>query len=156
MDLLDLIVSYGPWAWLVGGLVLLGLELLVPGGVLVWLGLAAMIVGAVSLVVPLGWPVQWLLYGVLAITSIVVWVRISRQRGEAISDRPHLNQRAGPLVGQHAVLKDAIENGFGRAIIGDSIWRVSGPDMAAGSKVRIVGAEGAVLQVVPSEGSLGL
>ena len=38
MDLFALFLGYGAWSWLVAGLILLGLELLLPGGVFVWLG----------------------------------------------------------------------------------------------------------------------
>jgi membrane protein implicated in regulation of membrane protease activity len=147
MDLINLIAEFGPWAWVVGGVILLGIELIVPGGVLVWLGLSAVIVGVLSLFLPLGWPVQWLLYGVLAVVSVFLWLQFVRRRGHGETDRPHLNQRAGQLVGQHGVLTDAIENGTGRIALGDSIWRVTGTDMPAGSKVRVTGAKGAVLQV---------
>ena len=38
MDLINLFGEYVPWSWIVGGLVLLGIELVAPGGVFVWLG----------------------------------------------------------------------------------------------------------------------
>lgn len=149
MDIINFVAAYGPWAWVVGGLILLGIELVVPGGVLVWLGLSAIIVGLATLTLPLGWPVQWLLYGILSIVSLVAWLRFSRGRGDARSDRPHLNQRAEQLVGRQAVLKDAIENGFGRVEIGDSVWRVTGPDLPQGTTVHVAGYDGAVLRVEP-------
>lgn len=147
MDLLALIAEYGAWSWIVGGLILLALELLVPGGVLVWLGVSAIIVGLASLMQPIGWPVQWLLYGVLSIVSLLVWIRISRKRRDLTTDKPHLNQRASTLVGRQGALKDAISGGEGRMIVGDSIWRVRGPDLPKGESVRITGSDGAVLLV---------
>lgn len=47
------------------------------------------------------------------------------------------------------VLEQAIEQGFGRVVLGDSVWRVSGPDLPVGQRVRIVGSQGAVLVVEP-------
>jgi regulator of protease activity HflC (stomatin/prohibitin superfamily) len=38
----------GPWSWWIIGLVFLGLEILIPGVFLLWVGLAAMVVGALS------------------------------------------------------------------------------------------------------------
>ena len=43
----------------------------------------------------------------------------------------------------------AIENGVGRVRVGDSDWRATGPDAPAGSRVRVVGADGSTVQVVP-------
>ena len=39
----------GPWNWMVLGFVLLALEILVPGVFLLWIGIAALIVGTLSL-----------------------------------------------------------------------------------------------------------
>lgn len=147
MDLLALIAEYGPWSWIIAGLILLGVELVAPGGVLVWLGVSAIIVGLASLVQPLGWPLQWLLYGVLSIVSLLAWLNISRRRKAESSDKPHLNERGSALVGRQGILKDAISGGEGRMVIGDSIWRVRGADLPEGASVRVIGSDGAVLLV---------
>lgn len=147
MDLLSLLAEYGGWSWIVGGLVLLGVELVAPGGVFVWLGVAAIITGIAALIQPISGPFQWVLFGILAIASIAAWLNFVRRRGQADSDRPLLNQRAARLVGQTATLVEPIEDGFGRVELGDTVWRVSGPDLRAGVLVRVVGYEGAVLKI---------
>ena len=43
------IASYGPWSWIVAGVVLLALELVVPGGFLLWLGVAGIITGLAAM-----------------------------------------------------------------------------------------------------------
>ena len=45
------------------------------------------------------------------------------------------------------VIDEPIKDGFGRLALGDTIWRIAGPDLAAGQKVRVVGSDGAVLKV---------
>lgn len=146
MQVIDFVTSNGPWAWIVAGLVLLALELVVPGGFLLWMGISGIITGLVVLFQPIGWPLQWLLFGVLSLVSIALWVRWTRSRPSA-TDRPYLNRRAEQFVGQEAVLEQPIQQGFGRVVLGDTVWRVSGPDLPAGQRVRIVGSVGAVLQV---------
>ena len=146
MDLVALMISYGAWSWLIAGLVLLGLELLLPGGVFVWLGIAAMITALVSFAFPLDWPREFGLFGILGILAIVVWLRVIRLRGNR-TDRPLLNRRAERFVGQEAVLDEPITDGYGRVPLGDTVWRIAGPDLPAGRRVRIVGHEGAVLKV---------
>lgn len=145
MEVLTFIASYGAWSWIVGGLVLLALELVVPGGVLVWLGAAALVTGAASMVLPIYWPLQFVLYGVLALASIWLWLRT--RKPETPADSPYLNNRAARFVGQEAVLGEPIRDGFGRLALDDTTWRIAGPDLEAGRKVRIVRAEGAVLTV---------
>jgi membrane protein implicated in regulation of membrane protease activity len=146
MELVALIASYGAWSWFVAGLILLALELVVPGGILVWLGIAGVITGFATLVQPIGWPLQFLIFGVLSLVSVFAWQRYGRNRRD-VSDRPFLNRRADRLVGQELVLDEPIRDGFGRVAIGDSTWRVTGPDLAAGQKIRIIDADGAVLKV---------
>jgi len=146
MQVIDFIASNGPWAWIVAGLVLLALELILPGGFLLWMGISGIITGLVTLFQPIGWPLQWLIFGVLSLVTIALWVRWTRSRPTP-TDRPYLNRRADQFIGQEAVLEQAIQQGFGRVVLGDTVWRVSGTDLPVGQRVRIVGNEGAVLKV---------
>jgi membrane protein implicated in regulation of membrane protease activity len=51
------------------------------------------------------------------------------------------------LVGRVFTLEKPIVDGFGTVRIDDTIWRVAGPDVPAGSRVRVVQADGANLTV---------
>jgi membrane protein implicated in regulation of membrane protease activity len=145
MEILALAASYGAWTWIVAGLVLLALELVVPGGVFVWLGVAAIVTGIVSFIWPLGWAAEFAVFAVLALIAIFSWLRF-RPRG-APSDRPFLNRRAEAFIGHEAILDEPIVDGFGRLALGDAVGRIWGPDLAAGSRIRVTGADGAVLKV---------
>lgn len=146
MQIIAFLGENAPWSWIVAGLVLLALELVVPGGFLLWMGIAGILTGVLTLFQPLDWPVQWLIFGVLSLVSILIWVRLTRNRGNQ-TDRPLLNHRAEQFIGHQAVLDQPIAGGFGRLALGDTIWRIAGPDLPAGQRVRIIGAEGAVLRV---------
>ena len=146
MQILDFLAQNVPWSWIIAGLVLLALELVLPGGFLLWMGIAGVLTGLLVLFQPLDWPVQWLVFGLLSLVSILIWVRFTRNR-TAQTDRPLLNQRAEQFVGREVVLDQPIEGGFGRLALDDTIWRISGPDLPSGEKVRIIGAEGPVLLV---------
>ena len=63
------------------------------------------------------------------------------------SDRPLLNERASRYIGHEAVLNEPITDGIGRLALGDTVWRVAGPDLPAGQRVRVVGADAALLKV---------
>lgn len=146
MDIVAEVARYGPWVWVVAGVILLALELVIPGGFLLWLGVAGIITGFVALVQPIDWPFQFLIFGALSLILIVAWMRYFKKGAQA-SDRPFLNRRAHAYVGHEAVLDEPIHDGFGRLALGDTIWRVSGPDLPAGQRVRVVDADGAVLKV---------
>lgn len=150
MQLFNLFVEYGAWSWLITGLILLGLELLLPGGVFLWLGISAIVTGLVRFVIPLDFPHQVGVFGILGVMSILFWLRVARRYGN-LTDRPLLNRRAERHVGEEMVLNEPITDGFGRVPIGDTIWRVAGPDLPAGRRVRVVGHDGALLRVVEAE-----
>jgi membrane protein implicated in regulation of membrane protease activity len=146
MALLDLFISYGPWAWFVTGLVLLALELVVPGGYFLWLGSAGVLTGLLAFFGAITWPWQVTIFGVLAIAIVVGWTLITRNR-VATSDNPFLNRRADRFIGHEGVIDEPIKDGSGRLVLGDGVWRITGPDLAAGQKVRVIGADGPVLKV---------
>lgn len=146
MALIQFLAANAPWAWIIAGLVLLGLELVVPGGFLVWLGVAGIVTGIVVFIEPIAWPWQWLMFAVLAFVAILLWTRFSRSRSTD-TDSPYLNRRADRFIGREAVLEQPIAGGFGRLTLDDTVWRVAGPDLPAGSRIRIIGSDGAVLRV---------
>lgn len=145
MQVLEFIARNGAWSWVVAGLILLALELVAPGGVLIWLGAAALVTGGMALLVNVYWPLQFVVFGVLALAAIWLWLRTRKQ--EQPTDRPFLNRRAERFIGHEAVLDEPIRDGEGRVAIGDTTWRVTGPDLAAGARIRVIDADGAVLRV---------
>ena len=58
-----------------------------------------------------------------------------------------INQIADALVGRVFTLEKPIIDGSGTVRIDDTFWRVAGPDAPAGSRVKIVHADGASLTV---------
>lgn len=135
-------------AWGTLALLLMAAETLVPGAMLLWMGIAAALVfAAVWLLPDMGLLTQVLAFVLLSFASIQVYRRWFSTRARS-SDQPLLNQRARQLVGQVLVLEQDIIDGSGRARLGDSLWQVSGPALAAGSRVRVVAVDGMTLKVV--------
>lgn len=136
----------GNWTWWIAAAVLGILELIVPGIFFIWLAAAAAVVGGLLLVFDIPLTVQMGLFAVLSV--IAVWgSRRYIGKHPIESDRPLLNQRAQTYVGQIYALERAIENGRGKLRIGDTLWLASGPDLPAGSSVRVTGEKDGVLIV---------
>ncbi|GLK80442.1 NfeD family protein [Methylopila turkensis] len=148
--LLSLVGEMGFWRWIVLGLLLLAVELVAPGTVLLWLGLAAIVVGAIVFVFDPGWQVEVVAFAVFALGAAVGWWFLGRPDNAAASDRPMLNRRAERHVGRRFVLAEPIAGGEGRVRIDDTVWRVRGPDLPAGVEIAVVAAEGATLVVEPA------
>lgn len=144
------LIEFGPWSWWILGLLLLAAELLVPGVFLVWIGLAAIAVGALSLALwatpAWSWEVQMLLFAALSVTFVLAGRRFYA-RNDGHSDQPLLNRRSASYVGRIGTLGEPVIDGRGRLRIDDSFWPVRGPDLPAGTRVRITGADGNTLSV---------
>lgn len=142
----------GPWAWWVLGIVLLIFEVFMPGVFLVWIGVAAIGIGALSLLLWdagwWSWQLQWLLFAALSVLAVLVGRRLVL-RNEKRTDEPFLNQRGRSLVGRTATLDQPIAEGRGRIRLDDTVWNVSGPDLPVGTRVRVVASSGRELTVEP-------
>jgi len=154
-----MIASYlsdlGLWTWWTIGFVLIAVEIVAPGTFFLWFGLAAFVVGALNFIFGVdsaifGWQAQAILFAILAIVFAVIGRRMAANKGPADTDKPNLNERGASLIGTVAVLTEAISEGSGRAKIGDSTWRVVGPDLAVGERIIVTSVEGATLIVEPA------
>ena len=136
------------FAWAAFALVLFAAEALAPGAFMLWLGFAAAAVFLLVLLVPVQVPVlaQVAAFVVLSFASIQAyrhWFRKNDKR----TDKPLLNRRAEQNIGLVAPLEQAIVAGRGRIKLGDAFWSVEGPDLPAGTRVRVVAADGMTLKV---------
>ena len=143
----EMFVTLGTWNWLIFGFILMALELMAPGVFLFWLGLAALLVGLLSFVVNPSWQAQLLMFAVFSVAAVPLWRRFALKSGAASVSNPFLNKRTDALVGREFTLEKPIVDGTGTVRIGDTIWRVAGPDAPAGSRVKVVQVDGANLTV---------
>ena len=143
----EMFATLGTWNWLIFGVVLMALELMAPGVFLFWLGLAALLVGLLSFAINPSWQLQILLFAIFAACAVPLWRRIARNSSAVSQSNPFLNRRADALVGRVFTLEKPIIDGAGTVRIDDTVWRVAGPDTPAGSRVKIVQADGASLTV---------
>ena len=137
------------WAWLSLGVLLAAAEIVAPGFFLIWIGAAAVVTGVIAWIVPLSVPLQLGIFALLSFVALYGGRRWLKANPITTAD-PNLNQRGSRLVGEVLTVTKAIEDGRGRARVGDGEWPVRGPDAAEGSKVRVVSADGGVLVVEPA------
>ena len=134
----------GLW-WLVGGVVLLVVEVLAPGVFMMWLGLAAIGTGAVTLWFEPGIGWQVMAYAVFAAATLFLGLRLRGGRKSAV-----LNTAQAGLTGRTARVLVADEAGI-RVRVGDSDWTARlahGVTMpAVGAVLRVVGVDGTTVVV---------
>ena len=144
MPSLDMIEPH--WFWLALGLVLAIGEMTIPGVFLIWLAGAAIVTGLAAWVLPIGVPVQVVLFVALALVSVFAGKRYLADNPIEPAD-PKMNDRGARAVGATVMVTQAIEAGSGRVKLGDSEWLARGPDAGAGTRMRVVGADGVILVV---------
>lgn len=138
------------WYWLLLGLALAGAELIAPGGFyLLFFGLAALVVGALvgSGVVLAAW-MEWLLFSVLAVVSLVLL------RGPLIRmTKTSPTHAVDTMVGETALLLDDLPSGqTGKAELRGSTWsaRHEGTSsLVRGQRVVVTKVDGLMLWVRP-------
>jgi len=136
------------WFWLGTGAVLLILEILAPGVFLLWLGLAAALVGLALPFMHISPGLQIAFFALLSV-ALGVFARLVLRYGVSITDRGTLNKAGNRFTGQVVEVAEPIVDGRGKVKIGDSFWNAAGPDAAAGARVRIKGSRGTLLLTEP-------
>ncbi len=143
---MSLIASLDVWNWFIAAGVLLILEVLLPGTFMLWLGVAAVLVGLISLLVDWSWQLQWVAFAAFSLALVPLWRRLAKQVGGP-TDQPFLNRRADALVGRMFTLAKPIVGGVGAIAVDDTVWRVRGDDSPAGSRVKVTRVDGATVYV---------
>jgi inner membrane protein len=138
------------WYWMFLGLVLLGVEMVTPGGFyFLFFGLAALAVGTLAGVglVQAEW-LQWLLFSVLAILWLLVF------RGPLIAwmkkhdkDLPAVDSLAGESV---IPLENLASGGTGKAELRGTVWTAhnAGPaPLTKGQRCKVERVEGLTIWI---------
>jgi membrane protein implicated in regulation of membrane protease activity len=135
------------WHWLVLAALFAVVEVAAPAMVCIWLAAAALGVAAIAWLLPdFAWEYQALSFAGLAVAGVAIG-RIALAGKGRVPSGPRLNRRAETYIGRSFTLDEAIVDGRGRLKVDDTVWRVAGPDLPAGTRVRVTGADNTMLRV---------
>lgn len=138
--------------WLVLGIGLLIVEMLSGTLFFLFISAGAFLVALLVWGMDVGPAVQGMVFALAAVVAVTVWRKLRPNPDDRIEQRAGaegLNNRLAHFVGREAVLEEAISNGRGRVRLDDSYWTVTGDDLPAGTRVRIVSVDGMTLRVQP-------
>lgn len=138
------------WYWLLLGLMLVGAEVMAPGGFyLLFFGIAALLVGALAGfdVIAADW-MQWLLFSVIAVVSMLLF------RGPLLRmSQEHKTHPVDSMVGEIAVLAEDLPSGqTGKAELRGSTWTAknAGTDaLRRGQRATVTKVDGLTLWLKP-------
>ena len=150
--MMDTIAALGAWSWMIAAAVLFVLELVAPGIFFMWFGAAAAVTGLIVFRYDITWQWQLIWFGGLSLAAVLLAIKYIRKH-PLESEQPLLNRRAAQLIGQNFDLVDPIVNGRGSIHSGDTIWRVEGPALPKGARIKVVGVDGSLLKVEPANGT---
>ena len=117
--------------------------------VLPYVGVAFCVAGGFVLAAEFAALAGWLLLlaGAACFIADIMIDLVWALAGLAGSEEPTLNRGGTDLIGRVTTVTEAIAGGRGKVRIGDTTWMAEGPDLPAGTSVRIVGARDVFLVV---------
>lgn len=135
------------WQWGILAIVLVVMEVVLPGVIFLWVGIGAGITGLLLLALPeTSWKLQFVSFAISSIIAGIVG-RMYVARNPIQTDHPNLNQRGRRHIDRVLALSEPIVNGHGKAQIDGTLWQIKGPDLEAGVSIRVVDTDGATLVV---------
>lgn len=141
-----------PAVWIVAGLILAALEMLMPGLVIIWFGIAAVVTGILAIFVHNPY-VQFGVFIVLSGIMVVFSQRIARRITHKEPEPVGSNRMPGAIG---IVVQDINPPGLGRVKVSGDEWRAeAAAAISRGQRVRVLRVDGTRLIVEPiEEGSL--
>ena len=138
------------WYWIVGGIVLVLAELVIPSFFIVWFGLGALLTGLLTLAFGLAVTAQLATWTLASLAMAGLWFRVFKQSFV----KTRVGTADGEVIGEIGLLVSAVapfERGkvrFQRPVLGSEEWVcLADAAIAAGERVKVVAVEGSFLKV---------
>ena len=140
------------WHWLIGGMILMSLELAMPSLFLLWVGLAAVLVGIIAGLLAVPVALQFFLWAIFSLIFMWLWFKVVRH-----PDRTHAGQSKEGAIGMRGLLTRDItdlargEVLFQSPVLGSDRWPATADrPIKAGERVYVIDVQAQTLKVSPS------
>ncbi len=144
IEWLDTNILY--WHWIVFGLLLITIELLIPVFVVLWLGVAGILVGILSLLLPIGFSIEMVLWVVFSTAFLLLWHKYVSPK---ITNQTFAGLSKEAMVGQIGmVIRYSEQQGrgtlkFPAPIVGNDEWEfIYSGALQNGDKVQVTDISG--------------
>ncbi len=141
--------NWGCWGWLTFGLVLMILELAVPGTFIMWFGFGGVLTGLILAFIPLSINGQLATFAICSAISIFFGFFVYKKIFGANKEVGQQNKvGAKKYIGQSFKVVEAIDDGSGKVAVGDTVWLAkSNHPIAKGKRAKVVDVKGTILIV---------
>jgi inner membrane protein len=126
----------GFWIWFILAALLAICEIIVPGIFLIFIAIAAVFTGLLTLIFDFSVPVQFIGFAILSLIS-VYGGRYFYSKQNVNSSDPLLNNRSARMVGQIVTVTEAVSENGGRVRVGDGEWPARGAVLEVGAKAKV-------------------
>jgi len=151
VEWLDANVAY--WHWIVVGLLLAGLEIFVPSFVVLWFGVAAILVGLLMVIVTMGFTAQLFIWGGGAVLLLVLWHKLISPR---MLNKTMAGMSREAIIGQvgtvmeYSSVRARGDLRFPAPLLGNDEWEfIYEGQLQAGDRVVVTDVSGNALIVMP-------
>ncbi len=150
MNELSFVINGTMWSWMCVGVLLMLAELFIPGSFMVWFGFGAVLTGlVVGIAGTLSTAMQIFIFVVMSVISLIfgffVYRKIFGHNKDIIKD---IKTGAARFIGNTYTVSQAIKNGKGKVLVGDTVWLAKAKkDIAKDKEVIVVGVDGTQLLV---------
>jgi len=136
------------WHWVVFGLLLITTEIFLGTFLMLGLGVAAMIVGAIDLLFFLTISSKLLLWILFSVLSIMIWFKYLKDVNVDYAGQSNYSLDTEGVVVEPIEAYGRGKVKFDRPVLGNTIWHAtSKEDIPAGSRIKIVEIKGQLIVV---------
>jgi len=142
--------------WIILGIVLIAGEIVIPSLIIIWFGIAALIVGGVDYMFDTSFTNELFLWTILSALLLGGWLRFFK-RDQIVSS---VGQSEGEYKDTPGVITEDLKDGRFRAhfelpVLGDRVWIVetqSAETLRVGDHVKVSRVYGQIIKVIKTKG----
>lgn len=127
------------WIWMIIGVMIMGLEIIIPGVYLMWIGIGAVVTGLILTLAPdltLAW--QILIFAVAMTAALGLGFFVQQQSQATVKGVGLLNRELEAMIGTRHVAVCDFRLGRGRIRVGDTTYGAVGEDgIVQGTTVEV-------------------
>ena len=142
--------TWGMWSWMSLGIILMILELIIPGTFMVWFGLGALLTGLTIFIFSgLNIATQLFVFVIMSVICVIFGIFIYEKIFGKNKDEDH-NKKTGAhrYIGHTYTVCEDFKNGRGKITVGDSVWlAISDKNYKKGDDVTVKNVNGTQLIV---------
>ena len=133
------------WYWAIAAAAIAYVEMHAPGFYLIWIACGAATTAAGTALFGLSLEPQLITFALASVLFCIVGYFVYRSL--SIHPTSPLNRRELGIVGTDGVVAEPIQHGHGKVRLGDTVWLAEGPDLPAGTPIRVSALHGTTVRV---------